>query len=236
MKALIFVSLGLLVTALPAAAVAILAPTDQIIGGQRQGSQFVVGTVGTAAGVNNWPAAEPPSDLINGFKGGAGEKYLNFAELDTGVIITPALGAGVGGTILTSMTLSVANDAEPRDPASFELLGTNVTIAGGGPFNMGDFTLIDLDALALPAERDITLDTFAIGQFGGNTEVTVPIGGTVGYTSYMLLFPTVKDAGLANSMQISELQFDGRVVPEPGSAALIAAAIGLAGRRRQRKN
>lgn len=90
-------------------------PSDQIIGGVLTAPNFVQGAVGTAASVNNWPAAEPPIELIDGLYGGGGAKYLNFAELNTGVIITPAVGA----MVVTSMTLWTANDAVDRDPASY---------------------------------------------------------------------------------------------------------------------
>ena len=88
MKKPIFLALGLLASALSTQAANVLAPGDPIIGGVRVGANFEVGVVGTAAGLNNWPGAEPPEDLINGVIGGGGEKYLNFAELDTGVIVT----------------------------------------------------------------------------------------------------------------------------------------------------
>jgi hypothetical protein len=48
----------------------------------------------------------------------------------------------------------------------------------------------------------------------------------------MLIFPNVKGPA-GNSMQISELQFDGRPIPEPAGAGLMAAAFGLALRRRR---
>jgi hypothetical protein len=233
MRNRVFILMGLAASVLPVAAVNILTSTDTIRGGLLSGTTFTVGNPGTVGGANNWPAAEPPEDLINTFKGGANEKYLNFARLNTGVIITPSFGA----SIITSMTLSAANDAVERDPADYFLYGTNVplnlSLSGpGSTFNLSDFTPIDTDTLSLPDERDITFDTFAIGTAGGSTEITVPIGGTTAYTSYMLIFPNVKGPA-GNSMQISELQFDGRPIPEPAGAGLMAAAFGLALRRRR---
>src|SRR5688500_4816602 len=142
---------GCLVLALPAAAADVLAPGDLSRGGQVSGGLFQVGVVGTAAGVNNWPAAEPPADIINGVMGGAGEKYLNFAETNTGIVVTPAFGSSV----VTGMELWVANDAEERDPASYELYGTNNLLAATGPYPLTGFTLISSGPLALPSPRDL---------------------------------------------------------------------------------
>ncbi len=221
-RTLLGISSLLLSWATSASAVNLLVPSDFIIGGVSDGFNFNVGIAGTTAGVNNWPAAEPPTDLINGFIGGPGEKYLNFAELNTGVIFTPAAGS----SWVNTMTLYVANDAPERDPTSFLLYGTNVPISGPGPFPISDFTLIAGDGLGLPATRDTVTDTTGFSE-------TVFIGSPNAYTSYMLIFPTVNNSATANSMQISELQIDATLVPEPGTAALAALALGLAARRRR---
>ena len=192
----------------------LLSPPDPIIGGVLNGSQFEVGVAGTIGGVNNWPAAEPPEDLINGVIGGGGEKYLNFARENTGVIVTPSALTGGNPTIVTSIDFWNANDAEPRDPASFDLYGTNVAISGAGPFDLNDFTLVASSPLSLPSDRDTVADDLGFGE-------TVSFSNSDAYTSYMLIFPTVKDAPNANSMQISEVQFQGQVVPEPSSMALV---------------
>lgn len=201
----------------------LLSPTDAIIGGAVQGADFVAGVVGTAAGANNWPGAEPPSDLINGLIGGGGEKYLNFAKLNTGVLVTPAAGLSV----INSMTLWVANDAPERDPASYELYGTNAAVAGAGSFPLTGFSLISAGDLALPDTRDTATDATGFDQ-------TIAITGAGAFTSYLLVFPTVKNAATANSMQISELQFQATIVPEPSVALLGAVgALGLINRRRR---
>jgi hypothetical protein len=217
-----FALVSFFAAAVTAGAANVLAPGDFIRGGQVVGGEFQVGVVGTAAGVNNWPAAEPPEDVINGIIGGGGEKYLNFAELNTGIVVTPAFGP----SIVTSIEFWVANDAEERDPASYELWGTNAPVGAAGPYNLGDFSLISGGALALPLPRDTVPDALGSSQ-------VVTFANASAYSSYMLVFPTVKNEATANSMQISEVQFDG-VVPEPGSILLLigAAGVGLLRRRR----
>lgn len=216
MKLSLLASLSLISAVSAASALTILSPTDQIIGGQLNGASFDVGVAGTVAGINNWPTFEPPSDLINGVIGGGGEKYLNFAELNTGVIITPDFGA----SIVRSIEFWVANDAA-RDPSAYELYGTNVTIDGvSSSYSLSDFSLISAGALALPDTRDTTADAL------GNSQV-VGFANSTAYTSYMLIFPTVKDAASANSMQISEVQFDTTPVPEASTLALTAGLSAL---------
>lgn len=196
----------------------ILSPGDPIIGGVLNGSQFVVGVAGTTANVNNWPPAEPPEDLINGVIGGGGEKYLNFAKLNTGVIVTPTAISGGNPTQLFAIDFWTANDSEARDPASYALYGTNATLSGAGPFDVGDFSLITSGPLSLPADRDLTADNTGFRE-------TVIFSNTDAYTSYMLIFPTVKDEAAANSMQISEVQLYGEVVPIPEPSSIVVIVM-----------
>jgi hypothetical protein len=107
------------------------------------------------------------------------------------MIITPAAGAKV----ITSMQITTADDDPNRDPASYQLYGTNSPIvsAENSQGNGETWTLISEGPLTLPAERMVATD--------------IAIANTASYTSYRLVFPTVKDAALANSMQISGVQF-----------------------------
>ena len=220
----------------PSRAAPLLSPGDQIIGGQLVGANFIEGLAGTAGGVNNWPAAEPPVEFIDGFYGGGGAKYLNFAELNTGVIITTS---GLPSNV-TSMTLWVANDAEDRDPTSFQLYGSNGPIVQGGPganYPLANFTLIDSGPLSLPSPRNDPAAPVTGPPFTGNHQ-TVAIAGGGLYKSYMLIFPTVRNEAAANSMQISEVHFEGNFIPEPSTFVLAALGllclIGCGWRRRQR--
>lgn len=223
MRALQAACLGLMLCiAAQANAQGIFAPTDTVVGGARVGSNFVVGVVGTAAGVNNWPNGENPTKVVDG----VGQKYLNFAELDSGLIITPGLGA----TTAKSLQIWTANDAEARDPASFELYGTNSSVGGAGPFSLASFTLISSGPLALPTTRNgggtAALDV-------ANSKTISFVANANAYTSYLLLFPTVKNSTSANSMQIAEAQL--YTVPEPSMAlSMVLAMIPVFGRLRRR--
>lgn len=215
----------LALTALPLSAVSILTPTDPIVGGVLNGDTFTVGVVGTAGDTNNWPAAEPPADLINGLIGGGGEKYLNFAKLNTGVVVTAA-----SPSLITSITFYVANDAPDRDPAQYSLYGSNsVTVNPdtSTSFSLADFTLISSGALELPTDRNTETGNTGLGQ-------TVDVNATTEYQTYMLVFPTLRNADATNSMQLSEIHFEGRViVPEPTTGLLALCAVGMAARRRR---
>jgi hypothetical protein len=216
---------ALLATVASAPAAALLSPGDPILGGQMIDGNFVVGVAGTTQPANNWPAAESPDHTIDG----VGQKYLNFAEVNTGFLVTPTAVTGGLGSIVTSVKLWAANDAVERDPTGINIYGTNIAIAGAGPFSLADFTMVGGSALALPASRNA----------GGGAALDdinsqeVALGNGTPYTSYLVIFPDVKDPAAANSMQIAEVQIFGDVVPEPGVFALIAMGLLLGLRRRR---
>jgi PEP-CTERM motif len=161
------------------------------------------------------PAGEGVENAINNLQ----QKYLNFLDLGSGFTVTPALGSGVGGTIVTGLRLYTANDAEERDPASYLLEGS--TTGSAGPF-----ATISQGALALPAGRN---------DLPGNPPIDLTFdyqellfANASAYTTYRLTFPTLKDAAAANSMQIGEVELLGAVVPEPSAVVLAGlAALGL---------
>lgn len=148
------------------------------------------GSPGPAAsqGNSSYPANESP---INALDGNASTKYLNFGEQNSGLIITPASGA----SIARSMRLTTANDAPERDPASYEIYGTNgpITSTDNSTGLAENWTLISAGTLSLPATR---LTDGPVISFANATS----------YTSYKVLFPTVKNAGAANSMQVADIR------------------------------
>ena len=155
---------------------------------------------------SNYPGGESPANAIDG---NDGSKYLNFARTNTGIIVTPQAASTVA-----SISLGTANDAAERDPASFILYGTNEAIASADN-SMGldeEWTEIASGDISLPDER--------------NTPGTVVnIENATEYTSYKLIFPTVKGNG--NSMQIAEIQF--HTAADAGGDAILAAGDAVLG-------
>jgi hypothetical protein len=187
---------------------ALLAPANPII---------AVDETPTPAGWagSSFPGNETPAHGIDQFlnaMGQASTKYLNFGEERSGIIITNS-----GGPVdVNFMRLTTANDAVDRDPTSYELYGTNDPITTEQNSNSNGtevWTLLSSGPLSLPDAR-FTNDEFIV------------INSPAAYTSYRLIFPTVKNAAAANSMQIADIQFY-TAIPEPSSWALVVAA-GLA--------
>src|SRR5439155_1676577 len=65
---------------------------------------------------NNSPGSEGVANAIDN----APTKYLNFDKVNTGFTVTPS----VGGTLVSGLTLTSANDAPDRDPATYNLQGS----------------------------------------------------------------------------------------------------------------
>jgi hypothetical protein len=147
-------------------------------------------------------------------------KYLNFGKDGSGLIITNSGGAVTVGT----MQLTTAGDATNRDPASYELYGTNDPIQSMDNTNgLGgeNWTPISSGALSLPLTRQ-------------DSTTFVPINAGAAYTSYKLIFPTLRNAPATNSMQIADVQFYTEVIPEPATFALVAIGLAIFGVARRR--
>jgi F5/8 type C domain-containing protein len=147
----------------------------------------------TVVGVPNdgdWPDGETPDLAIDD---DTATKFLHFkgATEPTGIQVTPLVGA----TVVTGLALTTANDAAERDPATFELYGSNAGIDG-------PYTLIASGDIV-----DFTGET-AWPRFTKNGTV-ISFENTVAYAHYQVLFPTVRDPGSANSMQIAEVELIG---------------------------
>ena len=140
----------------------------------------------TAAGAP--PAAEGVERVIDN----AGQKYLNFLDLDSGFIVTPLCS-----TVVNALRFWPANDATERDPASYRLEGS--TEGAAGPW-----TVISEGPLNLPLARNTGGATTALR---GGVQQLVRFNNSTPYTSYRVTFPTLRNAATANSMQIAEVDF-----------------------------
>ncbi len=189
-------------------------------------AQLFTGTAGTGSGVlafgdsvlaiDDFTAPPANEDAPNAIDGDNNTKYLNFGEEGTGIIVTPASGPSVA----KGLQLVTANDFPDRDPASFEVYGTDdpITSQMWGAGEDENWVLIDSGSLDLPDDRL------------AESEIAV-LGNSTPYTSYRIVFPTVKDAGTANSFQVAEIRL--LDVPEPGSLALLGLGGLLVVRRRR---
>ncbi len=163
-----------------------------------------------------YPDAENPASAI----GGAAGKYLHFGKAGTGLIVKPS----VGMSVIDSFSILTANDAPERDPASYSIYGTNdaITSADNSTGTAENWTLIQSGALALTDTRNADSGPMSITN-------------SAAYSAYKIVFNTLKNEGTANSMQVGDIQFFGTLVPEPGSAMLIAGSlVPLLSRRRRR--
>jgi hypothetical protein len=165
--------------------------------------------------VSSFPAAENPPKVIDGL---LSTKYLNFGKIGTGFIVTPS-----AASIVQSFILGTANDAPERDPASYQLFGTNsaVTDVDNSAGNSQPWTLISSGSLTLPDTRQ----TLA---------ASVDFANSTSYSAYKMIFPTVKNAGSANSMQLAEAQF--YTAPAGGGSPILSsgnAIIAVANARSQ---
>ena len=129
----------------------------------------------------NYPSGEAPQNVIDN---DIYSKYLNYDKENSGFTVTPSIMP----SIITGIVLTTANDAPERDPASVTIRGT---IDG-----ISFYDIVTDMTTSLPSER-FKRTFFAIN----NTDV---------YETYQIIFPTLKNSGSANSMQIAEIQLLGK--------------------------
>lgn len=170
------VVLGLMTAPIFGASIPILAPGDFIIG---------VDTDGMVSN-SSYPGGEAPPNALDG---DSGTKYLNFGGPGSGFIVSP----GLGSSLVQSFVLTTANDAPGRDPAKWELYGTNDAIASADNSTglAESWTLIDAGEVALPDDR------FTVGPVVAVTNMSL-------YTSYRMVYPELKGDPL---MQIADVAF-----------------------------
>lgn len=125
---------------------------------------------------NNSPSNE---GAANAFDGNVGTKYLNFDKQNAGVTVKLSQGR-----VVQKFTITTANDAVERDPASYKLYGSNDGV---------NWTLIKEGPLSL-----------SDGRFAVSGEIAV--NNTTAYVYYFMKFPSIKnDSG--NSVQIAEVTY-----------------------------
>jgi len=160
----------------------------------------VLGAGGTVLGIDrdllpqsSYPAGEVPAFAIDNRP----NKYLNYGKANTGLIVAP----WVGPTMVTSLQIMTANDDVNRDPSTYALYGTNDAILStdNSRGNRENWTLIAAGDLTLPADRNVLAPA-------------VTFENAMPYLAYRLVFPTLRDAVAANSMQIGEVRFFGTVI------------------------
>jgi hypothetical protein len=145
---------------------------------------------------NNSPGNEGAENAIDN---STATKYLNFDKLNAGVTITPF----AGDTVVVGLRLTSANDAPERDPTSFVLSGSR----DGNSFT----------EIARGSIPDFTARFYT---------VEVSFTNTAAYLHYRLLFPTVRNAAAANSVQISEVELLGYFgAPPPDYRELIREEV-----------
>jgi hypothetical protein len=125
---------------------------------------------------NNSPSNE---GAANAFDGNPNTKYLNFDKQNAGVTVKLNQGR-----VVKKFTITTANDAVERDPASYKLYGSNDGV---------NWVLLSEGPLSLSDNR-----------FTVSGEITV--ANTNAYIYYFIKFPSIKnDSG--NSVQVSEVTY-----------------------------
>ncbi|MFP6875136.1 MAG: hypothetical protein VCA55_16680 [Verrucomicrobiales bacterium] len=156
------------------------------------------------------PESDSPvnEEVFRGIDGNTSTKYLNRGCENSGFIVTP----GIGRSAVSGFTMSSANDFAERDPVRWELFATNDRIRS-------------VEHSAGKAEQWIPVASGSIALPSARLAEAPPVtfNNSTSYTSYKFLVRTVKSVAGANSMQFSEIQFDG--LPGSGKALEIKSVL-----------
>lgn len=125
---------------------------------------------------NNSPSNET---AVNAFDGNVGTKYLNFDKQNAGVTVKLNQGR-----VVKKFTITTANDAVERDPASYKLYGSNDGV---------NWVLLSEGALSLSDSR------YAVSG-------EIAVANTNAYIYYFIKFPSIKNNS-GNSVQVSEVTY-----------------------------
>ena len=125
---------------------------------------------------NNSPSNET---AVNAFDGNPNTKYLNFDKQNAGVTVKLNQGR-----VVQKFTITTANDAVERDPASYKLYGSNDGV---------NWVLLSEGPLSLSNSRYTVSGEIAVAY-------------TNAYIYYFIKFPSIKDNS-GNSVQISEVTY-----------------------------
>ena len=135
---------------------------------------FAPGMSIDASSTNSPGAEQVPNSIDNN----VGTKFLDFDKLNVFFVVNTN-----SSSVANTISLTTANDAEERDPANYELYGSNNGI---------NFTLITSNSIVHSSNRHYT--------------TTYHFSNSVAYQYYKVLFPTVYNPNAANSVQIAEVQ------------------------------
>ena len=125
---------------------------------------------------NNSPSNE---GAANAFDNNPNTKYLNFDKQNAGVTVKLSQGR-----VVKKFTITTANDAVERDPASYKLYGSNDGV---------NWVLLSEGPLSLSNSRFTVSDEIAVAN-------------TNAYVYYFIKFPSIKDNS-GNSVQVSEVTY-----------------------------
>ncbi|MEN6427483.1 MAG: PA14 domain-containing protein [Phycisphaerales bacterium] len=180
------VTFGPVRTVLPEVA-DVTAPGDAVVGVPNDG---------------DWPGAEHPALAIDD---NVNTKFLHFKgeTQASGIIVTPSMGY----TLVTGLTFTTANDAAERDPAAYELYGSQTGADDSW------------ELIASGAIVDFT-QTAAWPRFTKNT-TPIEFPNTVAYAQYKVMVTAVRAASSANSMQVAEIELLGLAAPEPAKPTVL---------------